>query len=125
MSQSTDRADRYTVSNATRGAELATRSKLAANPLSRGIGLMGRRGLAEGEALIIRPCNGVVSFFMRFPIDVLFLDQDRRVLHMLPNLVPWRTSRIVRGSKQVIELPAGMIERTGTQVGDVIDIQPS
>jgi uncharacterized membrane protein (UPF0127 family) len=86
---------------------------------------MGRRGLAEGEALIIQPCNGVVCFFMRFTIDVLFVDGDGRVVHMVPRMKPWRTSSIVRESRFVVELPEGTIEDTGTEVGDTIAIAPA
>jgi uncharacterized membrane protein (UPF0127 family) len=113
------------VSNATRGVTLAARSGRATNPVSRGVGLIGRRGLPEGGGLIIQPCNSVVSFFMRFPIDVLFLDGEGLILHIIETMIPWRASRFVRGSKLVIELPAGTAERTGTQVGDAIDITPN
>jgi uncharacterized protein len=117
------RSDRYSVRNAERDASLAGAAEHAGDPVRRGIGLMGRRGLAEGEALIIDPCSGVVSFFMRFPIDVLFLDETGRVIHLVERLRPWRASRIVRGSKRVVELPEGTIAKTGTRLGDQIEIQ--
>jgi uncharacterized membrane protein (UPF0127 family) len=62
---------------------------------------------------------------MRFPIDVLFVDQAGKVCHMIRPMVPWRTSKIVRQSKLVVELPAGTIERTGTELGDTIEITPA
>ncbi|HZU14521.1 MAG TPA: DUF192 domain-containing protein [Chloroflexota bacterium] len=119
------RADRYRVTNITRQTTLADRSARAADPIRRGVGLMGRKGLAEGEALIIDPCNGIVSFFMRFRFDAVFLDADGRVCHLVENMPPWRASKIVRGSKRVVELPAGVIERTGTELGDQLDISPA
>jgi uncharacterized membrane protein (UPF0127 family) len=115
----------YRVVNATRGTELADAARAATNPFSRGIGLIPRKSLPQGEGLIIRPCNSVVTFFMRFPIDVLFIDRDGVVCHAAPSLVPWRTSKIVRASKQVIELPAGTMASTGTEVGDRVEIQPA
>jgi uncharacterized membrane protein (UPF0127 family) len=113
---------RFRVTNTTRGTVLAAMSRKASNPVSRGIGLMGRRSLPQGGGLIIQPCNGVVSFFMRFPIDVVFLDRDAEVCHMVPSMVPWRASKIVRGSKVVLELPAGTLADSGTQLGDKIAI---
>lgn len=85
---------------------------------------MGRKSLPSGGGLIIQPCNSVVSFFMRFPIDVLFIDRDGKVCYLLPNMVPWRASRIVRQSKLVVELPMGTIASSGTQLGDEIQIVP-
>lgn len=117
--------DTYRVNNVSRGAELASESRKASSPVRRAIGLMGRRGLGPGQGLIIQPCNGVVSFFMRFPIDVLFVAQDGTICHLVPNLVPWRVSKIVRASKYVIELPAGTIAASGTDIGDVIEISPA
>lgn len=116
---------RFRVTNTTRGAVLAEMSKKASNPVSRGIGLMGRRSLPPGGGLIIQPCNSVVSFFMRFPIDVVFLDRDAKVCHMIHGMVPWRASKIVRGSKLVVELPAGTLAGSGTQHGDTITISPA
>lgn len=94
------------------------------NPIARGIGLTWRKALPLGGGLIIQPCNSVVSFFMRFSIDVLFVALDGTILHVLPNMVPWRTSRIVKGSKYVVELPAGTAKRTGTEIGHTLDIRP-
>ncbi len=113
---------RYRVTNVTRQQTLAESSEKASDPVSRGIGLMGRKSLPSDGGLIIEPCSGVVSFFMRFPIDVIFVDKEGRIKSMIERMVPWRSSAIVRGSKLVVELPAGTIERTGTEVGDVLGI---
>lgn len=118
-------ADRhFRVLNQTRGAALAEQSEKATTWWRRGVGLIGRKGLPEGGGLIIQPCNSVVSFFMRFTIDVIFVDDKNTVLHVLHSMVPWRTSRIVRGSKFVVELPAGKARETGTDVGDQLEISP-
>lgn len=115
-------ASRYRVTNVTRGTTLATSSARAADPVRRGVGLMGRKGLAEGEGLIIDPCNGIVSFFMRFRFDAVFLDAEGHVCHLVENMTPWRVSKIVRGAKRVVELPAGVVQRSGTEVGDAVEI---
>jgi uncharacterized membrane protein (UPF0127 family) len=114
----------YRVNNATRDAVLAEASDKVDTPIRRGIGLIGKKGLPPDGGLIIEPCNSVVSFFMRFPIDVVFLDKDGVVCHLIRSMVPWRTSKIVKGSKMVVELPAGTVENTGTAIGDRITIEP-
>lgn len=116
---------RYQIRNVTRSALLADRSNRANNPVTRGFGLMGRKSLPEGGGLILQPCNSVVSFFMRFPIDVLFVDEDGVILHIIPAMIPWRASKFVRGSRFVVELPAGTARQTGTEVGDTIEIVPA
>ena len=113
----------YRVTNSTRDVVLAEHSARASNPLTRGVGLIGRRGLPADGGLIIQPCNSVVSFFMRFSIDVVFMSGDARVVHMIHSMPPWRTSKIVRGSKLVIELPAGTLADTNTSLGDTIAIK--
>lgn len=118
-------SDRFHITNDSKRRTLADRSRKADTFFTRAIGLMGRRGLEDGEALIIQPCNGVVCFFMRFAIDVLFVDGEDRIVHMIPDMKPWRASSIVRASRLVVELPAGTIEDTGTEVGDTIAISPA
>lgn len=117
-------SNQYRVANSTRGTVLAERSGRVANPVSRGIGLMGKKGLPPEGGLIIEPCSGVVSFFMRFPIDVVFIDANGEVVHLVEDLHPWKASKIVRASKKVVELPTGTIARTETQRGDKIAITP-
>lgn len=87
------------------------------------VGLLPRRGLAPGEGLLLEPCGAVHTLFMRFPIDVLFLDRDDRVVSTAPGLPPWRT-RGVRGAVRVLELPAGTLWRTGVGVGAGLRFDP-
>jgi uncharacterized membrane protein (UPF0127 family) len=89
---------------------------VADRPFGRMRGLLGRRSLPSGEGLLLRPAGSVHTFFMRFPIDVVFLDRDLTVLDVTPALRPWRTAAR-RGSKAVLELPAGESERRGLRPG--------
>ncbi len=117
--------ERYRVVNRTRQADLAESAERADRFLRRAVGLMGRRALPSGGGLIIVPCNSVVSFFMRFPIDVLFVGDDGQILAILRQMVPWRVSRIVRGSRMVIELPGGTADATETVEGDTLEVTPA
>ncbi len=116
---------RFIVANVSRGTVLAEKSKQAATPVSRAFGLMGKRSLPAGEGLIIRPCSSVTCFFMRFPIDVAFVGDGGQILHLIHAMMPWRVSRFVRGSKYVVELPAGTLERTNTHAGDTLEVRPA
>ncbi len=111
------------VTNARTGAVLCDRCKLANKFWSRGIGLLNRSSLERGEGLLLKPESSVHCFFMRFPIDVLFLDGEGRVLKMYAPLRPWRTSTIVRGAKQALEVPEGTIASSDTRVGDVLSLE--
>jgi hypothetical protein len=79
-------------------------------------GLLGRRALATGEALLLRPCSSIHTFFMRFAIDVVFLDRDGRVLKVVEHLVPWRASWC-RGAREAIEVAAGATAQAGIEIG--------
>lgn len=90
---------------------------VAARPLRRMRGLLGRADLPAGDGILLRPAGSVHTFFMRFPIDVVFLDRDDVVLGVEPALPPWRTAAR-RGAKAVVELAAGECERRGVRVGE-------
>ena len=79
-------------------------------------GLLGRDGLAQGEGLLIKPCGSVHTFFMRFPIDVVFLDRELSVVDVRPELRSWRTAG-ARGAKVTLELAAGEAARLGIASG--------
>jgi uncharacterized protein len=78
--------------------------------------------LSSGEGLIIDPCSSIHTFWMRFPIDVLYMNRDYEVIRADACMKPWRIGPIFTGSKWVIELPAGTISTTGTKPGDKIEI---
>ena len=103
--------------NITRGAVLANSADLADTSEKRRTGLLKHTELKAGEGLWIVPCESVHSFFMKFTIDVLYLDRNKKVRGMRPNMKPWRVSACLP-AHSVLELPAGTLEQTGTQRGD-------
>jgi uncharacterized membrane protein (UPF0127 family) len=111
-----------TIVNHSRGTAIADHVEIAASFWSRGKGLIGRRSLPPGYGLVIRPCGSIHMFFMSMPLDVLHLDKDGRVVKILHGIKPWRLGPFVPKSRWVVELPAGTAQRTGTQVGDVIEV---
>jgi uncharacterized protein len=96
----------------------------AFDSVARRRGLLGRDGLAEGTGLVIAPCSSIHTFFMRFPIDVLFAGKDGLVLSMRHSLGAWRVALSFRAFA-VIELPAGTIARTGVVRGSVLEVVPA
>ena len=111
--------------NLSKGSVLVERGEMATSVFSRAKGLLGRSGISRGEGLLIRPCQSVHTFFMRFPIDVLFLDRENRVIHMELNLRPNRLSRHCFRARAVLELPAGTACATMTELGDKLAIVSS
>jgi uncharacterized membrane protein (UPF0127 family) len=84
-------------------------------------GLMGRPSIPENAGLMIKPCNSVHCFFMKFPIDVIFLDKEDRVVHISENMRPRSVSPIVKRAKYVIETNA-MKFSGEIMVGDKLEI---
>lgn len=110
------------VVNVTRSTCLATEVGKANNVFSRMVGLLGRKYMRPEEALWLVPCKGIHTFGMRFPIDALFLDPGGKVVYALPRLVPQSFSRISWKSHSVLELPAGAIEKSKTEIGDILNV---
>lgn len=103
------------------GTIVCERCTLAESPLTRLRGLLGRDGLEPGEGLLLRPASSVHTYFMRFPIDVVFLDRALVVVGIADGLDPWRAASR-RGAKAVLELPAGESSRRGLVVGDQLTL---
>jgi uncharacterized membrane protein (UPF0127 family) len=101
----------------TRDTQLADRAEIADTSAKRRTGLLKYTGLAPGEGLWIAPCEGVHTFGMKFPIDVIFLNRKRKILKIRPNMVHGRISFSLR-AHSVLELPAGRLGETGTVAGD-------
>ncbi|MBF6611950.1 MAG: DUF192 domain-containing protein [Chloroflexi bacterium] len=106
--------------NTTRGTSLAADAVRASTFVARGRGLMFTSPLASGGGLVIEPCNSIHMFFMRYPLDILFLDKEGKVLFMYKGIKPWRVGRIVKGARMAVELPEGAIGGSGTAVGDTV-----
>ncbi len=82
-------------------------------------GLRGRKELPSGEGILLRPAGSVHTFFMRFPIDVVFLDRDLRVVSVAEDVPPWKV-RGARGAKAVLELATGEASRRGLTEGQTL-----
>ncbi len=103
--------------NLDRSRSAAPHIEIADTLWKRSIGLIGRQSLEADSGLWLAPCNGIHTFGMRFPIDVLFLNDAGEVMHMKPGLKPWRICGIFRLACVVIELPEGAIATTGITIG--------
>ena len=110
------------VRNVTRGTDLGQKVRVASSLLDRTIGLLLTPVLREGEGLWLSPCKSIHTFFMRYPIDVLFIDREGTVVHQ-QTYTPWRVSGWKAKSNGTLELSAGVLARTGTQVGDRLDMK--
>jgi uncharacterized protein len=108
--------------NETKGRELAGDVRFARGVWAKFWGLMGRRPLPDGQALLLKPCTSVHTFFMRFPIDVIFLDKTSRVVKVIPGMKPWRAALGGREAHSALELNGGSAEAAGLEVGDTLRI---
>jgi len=114
-------ADQHLTLRRADGAVVCERCSLADSPLTRLRGLLGRNGLETGEGLLLRPASSIHTFFMRFPIDAVFLDRALVVVGIAGAVEPWRAASR-RGAKAVLELPAGESFRRGLAVGDQLTL---
>jgi uncharacterized membrane protein (UPF0127 family) len=110
--------------NRTRTTYLATELLIARTHWSRFRGLMATDAsrFRRGQGLWIVPCHGVHTLAMRFPIDAVYLDQERIVIHIEQGLKPWRMAAIRVLANSVLELPMGTVSDTRTELGDQVDI---
>jgi uncharacterized membrane protein (UPF0127 family) len=109
--------------NIRNGSELSSHVAVADNLLKRLKGLLGKSEMAQGESLWIKPCNSIHTFLMKFPIDVIFLNKKNKVIATRINLQPNRLTRLYPKAVSVLELSAGTIQATSTEVGDEIEIK--
>jgi uncharacterized membrane protein (UPF0127 family) len=110
--------------NRTRNAYLATHLSVAGTHWLRLLGLMGKdpASFPAGDGLWIIPSRGVHTLAMKFPIDVLYLDPNKFVVHVERNLKPWRVARVSMRTASVLELPGNTLSSSGTAIGDEIEI---
>ncbi len=106
--------------NARNGASLGDRVIVANGRLARMRGLLGRPEPERGEGLLIAPCSGIHTWFMRYEIDVAFLDRDGRIVKKREHLPPFRVLPKVRGARAALELPSGELDRADARLGDTI-----
>jgi uncharacterized protein len=106
------------------GVTLATDLEVAVDRATRNKGLLGRDGLGEGAGMLIAPTNAVHTFFMRFPIDILFVRKDGRVAKVRVSVKPWRLAASF-SAWAVVELPAGTAQSLGVRPGDRLVVEPA
>jgi uncharacterized membrane protein (UPF0127 family) len=106
--------------NQTKGTTLAESTDIANSKKQKAFGLLVRKSLPAGEALLIPKCYSIHTFFMRFPIDVVFLTKENRIIKQYENVVPFRIARAGKKADSVLELPAHTLAKTNTAVGDVL-----
>lgn len=111
--------------NRTRQAYLATNLRVAGTHWSRLRGLMGAKAenFCAGTGLWIVPSHGVHTMGMRFPIDVLYLDENKTVVYARQSIKPWRIAPVNMKTVSVLELPRHTLDSTGTRVGDHVEIE--
>jgi uncharacterized membrane protein (UPF0127 family) len=115
---------RLRVVNVTRRIQIASCIDVAYSSAKRSKGLLGRNGLAPGEGLWISPCESVHTFFMRFSIDLVYLDREHRIRKIRRDVPPWRISACLT-AHSVLELAAGALQEQDAQPGDVLEFSPA
>ena len=110
--------------NARTGELIATAVELADSPWKRMRGLLGRAGLDEGTGMRFEPTSSLHMMFMRFAIDVVYVDRDERVVKLVPHFKPWRFS-MARGARSAYELTVGTLEAHDVAVGDQLVLEPN
>ena len=105
------------------GTTLAV-AALADRPWTGMLGLLGRSRFEPGDGLVLEPCDTIHTWFMRFPIDVLFVDREGLVVRAVETLAPFRFASGPPGARMTIELPAGTLRRAGVDRGARVRMEP-
>ena len=108
--------------NSTQNNLIADNVKVAENFFTRSVGLLSKKTLSQGEGLVIKPCCSIHTFFMRFAIDVLFVDRSNKIIAMYENVKPWRILPLHIHSYYVAELSAGSVCDENISEGDIVSI---
>jgi|SRR5438093_12624382 len=111
------------VRNADRDTLLGEAIEVADTAVRRVKGLLGRQCLEDGQGLLFKQCSSLHTLFMRFPIDILFIDKKGKVLRSRSDVTPFKFVAAPLRAQYALELPAGSIERSNTRVGDRIFFQ--
>jgi uncharacterized membrane protein (UPF0127 family) len=115
-------SSRLIAKNVTRGTSLTESGRVADSFWTRLVGLLLDKKLDAGDGLWIVPCNSIHSIGMHFVFDAVFLDKNLRVVHLMREMKPWRISSLVFSAHSVLEVPAGLIAQTGTEIGDQFEM---
>ena len=111
------------INNLSKENRLLDNVTIANSFFSRLKGLLGEKGLENGQGLVIKPCNSIHTFAMKFPIDVAFVNKDNKVIHIMASTPKGKISPVIKGSKYVIEARAGEFERKNLDLGDELEIK--
>ncbi len=112
----------YKAINTATGQIIANKVKIAQNFKDRSVGLLNRASLGSDEGLLIKPCNSIHTFFMKFPIDVVFLSKSGIVVKIASNIKPWRMAGTMVAGFMALELSAGKSYSAGIKLGQMIEI---
>ncbi|MFZ0662127.1 MAG: DUF192 domain-containing protein [Acidobacteriaceae bacterium] len=112
------------IRNLTRQTELASCAETAGTAATRNKGLLGRTGLPPGGGMWIVPCESVHTFFMKFPLDLVYLDRNKKVKKVRSHVRPWRLSACL-SAHSILELPTGTIKSSETRRGDQLEFSPA
>jgi uncharacterized membrane protein (UPF0127 family) len=116
-------SDLLTAINVTRGVRLTECGRVADTFYARLVGLLRDKTLEYGDGMWIVPCNSIHSIGMRFKFDAIFLDKNLRVVHLVREMKPWRISKMVFSAHSILELPAGLVSQTATELGDQFEMR--
>lgn len=110
------------IQNLTRGTLVAERCRVARSLRERTVGLLGTMEPSPGDGLLIERTQSIHMFFMRYAIDVVFVDRSARVTRYVAGLRPWRVVWWARGARDCVELGVGTLAASATQAGDQLTI---
>lgn len=105
------------------GATLGGTIRIASTFGSRFMGLMFRKSLPEGSGLLLVPCSSIHMCFMRMALDIVYIDASLRITGVERNLRPWRMGKAAKGTKLVLEVPAGTVERCNVLPGMKLTVE--
>lgn len=112
-----------TIVNTTKNTVICKRGTLANTMMLRMVGLLGVKGLEPEAGLLIKPSSGVHTFGMRFPIDIVTLDRNNRVVGTWENIGPWQIRGLSLRTRSVLELPSGRIKECSIEAGDELVVK--
>ncbi len=101
---------------------LSDNIRIADTPVTRIIGLMFKKKISGADGLLLDPCNSIHTFFMRYSLDVVFLNKSNVVIKVIRNLKPWRMTFIYFKARKTLELPAGQLP-LDIHEGDILEVK--